>query len=635
MLPIFFDQQSLHVFKEVDCVFDQFPVDQRIYLYAAIVCNSNLCTLFLGRFCMLFFLQNAFSSEFIVGNWFSIPHSTENGLPSEPNYNLFFNYREIVEWEYVTYTHFIFLIFFAVILKCPNAIMLFILVPTFVTTMAGIYSNVLSNACVWPRIALPILYFLAFVSNALTYRDVCRTFSNRANDRTFVQNASILEVSHEFLHMSDISDAAMQLCCRRLKTEESDRLECMMWLLQKQRLEVESLRHEAINAVELRLRDVPVMKYLESEFKPRSKGKLASLCRMSRCDVEFKLRSYKGDPTVRSREPELRHFLCSFMFSVLTSVSKRIPDGMMGLLRFCVDFCGVDNLDKVLKDHALQVSKQRSLRLATPADQSAHASPVPSDLSYVQVVVELVGTQPSASSATSQDLSWLASFGEPLSDNMFLQDYCALEYISRMQGSLYKAISQRETIETMRWCCSSSSQNKLEPSPDDAASATFIAAFALPCSNTIETSAPRPLSTFHDSASSSNITSQPSSVELPAQPLSVSTTPLRILIVEDQLIIALRFKRDLKESPLTAHYVVDHAPNVAQAMLMFRNRAQPVPGQTGSDGANAAYHVVLLDNQMPMADGGSIDEDAGVRLLFISCLVLFACVLMCARGWSC
>jgi CheY-like chemotaxis protein len=94
----------------------------------------------------------------------------------------------------------------------------------------------------------------------------------------------------------------------------------------------------------------------------------------------------------------------------------------------------------------------------------------------------------------------------------------------------------------------------------------------------------------------------------------------------------MRFKRDLKESPLTAHYVVDHAPNVAQALLMFRNCAQPVPGQTGSDGAKAAYHVVLLDNQMPMTDGGSIDEDAGVRLFFISCFVLFACVLMRARG---
>jgi len=379
----------------------------------------------------------------------------------------------------------------------------------------------------------------------------------------------------------------------------------MMWLIQKQRLEVQSLRHVGLEALGSRNRrsasDLPLWKLLRNEFKPgqcKYTGEcFASVCSMSRCEVEFKLLFDDNvDATVRSEESELRHFLCSFMFGVLINASKCFPEGSLRLF-VAVNICRSSALCSQLTtrpSHQLS-PRHRSLALAVSGHQVHPASSVDADTRYVQVVVEQSFCSSDVAFVpvpASDKLQWIASFAD-------LVNVAVLDYITRMHGYMHISPSVSFT------------------------SVGCIGAFALPCSTRVG---------IVDTSTQERSFIVTPTVDARAQLLPASTTPLRILMVEDQNIIAMRFKRDLKESPLTAHYVVDHAPNVAQALLMLRNRAQPVPGETGSDGANAAYHVVLLDNQMPMTDGGSIDEDAGVRLLFISCFVLFACVLMRARG---
>jgi CheY-like chemotaxis protein len=463
--------------------------------------------------------------------------------------------------------------------------MFMVLVPTFVVMTAGISSNDGSNVHMdridpWFIISLIVSYLLSFITNALTYRDICQMFSNRARDSAYVRDDTMLEISHEFLQLSHIVDCALHLTIEPSALQrESDHIRCMMWLLKKQRLEVQSLRHVGLETLGSRNRRAPcdqsLWTLLKSEFKPA--GELygecfASICRMSRCHVEFTHHFHgSDDPFIVSEESDLRHFLCSFMFSVLMKFCKGRHDDS---LKCCVkvSVCRRDTLCNLLTDRfhfSREFTGDRPLSLAVSGHQVHSALVAPEDTQYFQVVVDKCHSEPAFVSSTSDHLLWIASFSE-------LENVAVLDYITRMNGYM--------TI----------------PPHDSSSSVGCIGAFALPCKiGLLEEVLPRECSFV---------------VTSPEQPLVASTVPLRILMVEDQPLIAKSFIKRLQESSLTAHYVVHHALNVAQALSSFRSCSQPLPGQTSGDGISA-YDVVLLDNNMPLTDGALAVADAGVRLI--------------------
>jgi hypothetical protein len=496
--------------------------------------------------------------------------------------------------------------------------MFMVLVPTFVVMTAGISSNDGSNVHMgridsWFIISLVVSYILSFITNALTYRDICQMFSNRARDSAYVRDDTMLEISHEFLQLSHIVDCALHLTIEPTALQrQSDHIRCMMWLLKKQRLEVQSLRHVGLEALGSRNRrapcDVSLWNLLKSEFKPSSElyGEcFASLCRMSRCHVEFTHHFHgNDDPIVRSEESDLRHFLCSFMFSVLMNFCKGRHDE---LLKCCVkvSVCRRDALCNVLTDR-LDLSREftgnHPLSLAISGHQFHSTYVAPDDAQYIQVVVDSCNAESAVASSTSDQFLWISSFFE-------LENVAVLDYVTRMNGYM--------TI----------------PPHDSSVSVGFIGAFALPCKIDLLAEVPPRECSFvvtspaHHSPTSlveveslSPLTAavRPTAFQVLEQPLVASNVPLRILMVEDRALIAKSFIKRLRASSLTAHYVVHLAPNVAQALSSFRNCSQPVPSQTSSDGLNA-YDVVLLDNNMPLADEGPNVLDAGVRLLHDLC----------------
>ena len=125
----FCDHGARELLEEVDEIFSKFPIEQRFHLYSSVICNSNISMLTCSVVSLLIFLQNALSSELVVANWFSIPHSQKQASLNDADYSLFHNYRELANLQYVMDAHFIFFIFFAVILTCSNLTMLLVLAP--------------------------------------------------------------------------------------------------------------------------------------------------------------------------------------------------------------------------------------------------------------------------------------------------------------------------------------------------------------------------------------------------------------------------------------------------------------------------------------------------------------------------
>ncbi len=589
LLRVTCSAETLEVLDDIHAIIRKFPIEQRIHLYQAIMCHSNYCLFVVAFLYLLLFLHNTLSSELVVAYWFSIPHSQIKATRNDTNYNLFFNYRELTNWEYIVNDHFLFLLFFAVNLTCTNSTMFLVLAPTFFVTAAGLYSNHtttidLGSIDSWFIISLFIAYMLSFITNALTYRDVCEMFVNRAKDSAFVSDNTMLELSHEFMSLSCITLEAMEECCSTTSTSNADLIRCMMWLLRKQRLHVHLFQPSSISVLPANRRallpqNVSIRKLLSEEFEPvqaSSSAKLgsfgamfASACKICHCDVEFKHDLGESvDLTVCCAESEMRHFMCAFLCSVLSSASHSAG---FSRIRVSVKMCRASDLNKSLtqtsRSNLLVLDAEgsdtpRSNRRIARAHSLHRVSPLPvvdADMQYVQFVAELLEMEPFDVSSAREHLSWIESFFE-------LDNFAVLEFVTRMQGSIQ--IPRKEIFEIDH----------------------ILGACALPCA----------------------LTTIPTS-DLPP------TSTLRILIIEDQallfnhLISKIKRFAELAELPFESLYSIDHATNVADAVVKFSTDTPNIMGKLSSFPSNRIYDIVLIDRFMPMAEGLAPVPEAGVE----------------------
>ena len=111
------------------------------------------------------------------------------------------------------------------------------------------------------------------------------------------------------------------------------------------------------------------------------------------------------------------------------------------------------------------------------------------------------------------------------------------------------------------------------PPHDNSASGGCIGAFALPCKTYLRADVPEreglfvvtsaaqsPATSPAESSTPSTAAARPSPAETPEQPIVSRNVPLRILMVEDQAVVAKSFILRLQDSDLTKHYVIHHAP---------------------------------------------------------------------------
>jgi hypothetical protein len=407
-------------------------------------------------------------------------------------------------------------------------------------------------------------------------------FVNRAKDSAFVSDNTMLELSHEFMSLSCITLEAMEACCSATSTSNADLIRCMMWLLRMQRLQVHLYQPSSLSTLTATRRvllpqNVSIRKLLSEEFEPvdaSSSAKLgsfnalfASACKMCHCDVEFKHDLGESvDLTVCCADSEMRHFMCAFFCSVLSSA---FHSAGFSRVRVSVKVCRAFDLDKSLT----QTSRSNLLVLDTEGTMRpnrriarAHSlhrvSPLPvvdADIQYVQFVAELLEITPFDVPSASEHLSWIQSFFE-------LDNFAVLEFVTRMQGSIQ---IPREGI----------------PEIDH-----ILGACALPCA----------------------VTAIPSS-DLPP------TSTLRMLIIEDQALhfnhLMAKIKRfaELAGLPLESLYRIDHATNVADAVVKFSTETPTGIGQNSSFPSNRTYDIVLIDRFMPMEEGLAPVSEAGVK----------------------
>jgi hypothetical protein len=131
--------------------------------------------------------------------------------------------------------------------------MFMVLAPSFIVTAAGFYSNQgisidLTSIDYWFILSLVVSYFICYTTNALTYRDIFKMFVNRTTDFAFVNDNTMLELSHEFMSLSHITLDAMSMSCFAAAESEAQRMRCMMWLLRKQQFEVQKFRPDSISS---------------------------------------------------------------------------------------------------------------------------------------------------------------------------------------------------------------------------------------------------------------------------------------------------------------------------------------------------------------------------------------------------
>jgi hypothetical protein len=594
----FCGQETSELLREVDSIFDSFAIEQRVHLYHALMCHSNVCVFVASLVCMSMFLQNAFCSELVVAWWFSIPNSQKQASPSDATFRLFHNYEELVNWEYLVNSHFIFFIFFAVNLTCSNATMLRVLAPSFLVTAAGLYSNHgttidLTSIDSWFIICIVVSYCLSFITNALTYRNIFDMFVNRTNDLTFVSDNTMLEMSHEFMSLGHISLEALRALCDSTAPSHSERVQCMMWLLRKQRFNVQQFRPVSFDVPSMLAipRDVSIRRLLREEFEvghqsvPPKFGHVTcfkSVCKLFQCDVEFRIDlSDDVDLMVRGVESEMKHFLCSFLFSVLMNAYGRAPSDT-ALLKICVSIsaCQGVNLDSVFT-HDNQASRRGSIELSAAAPRpSSSLKPTLSlhdvcpvriedpDGQYLQFVAEVVNSAPLPH--TRDRPSWISKFFD-------LDNFSVIEFATRMKGSVQ--ISRSDGGHRV-------------------SEFDHLGAFALPCV-------------------SSTISAKDES-DLPI--------PLRLLILEDKPAFAAKLIAKIRQLPLAEVYIIDHENNVSDALVKFSNAKQNHAGQVYD--SNRTYDVLLIDLFMPMEPGAAEDSQAGVCLDFCCtsvnvCLCLF------------
>jgi hypothetical protein len=559
-------EEAIVLLNDVEVILSRFPIEQRFYLYNCVMCHSNCCTFIAALICQLMFVQNAFASDMVVARWFSIPHSQKRFSQNDPKYSLFYNYRELTNWEYVVNSHFIFLLFFSVNLTCSNLTMFMVLAPSFIVTAAGFYSNQgisidLTSIDYWFILSLAISYFICYITNALTYRDIFKMFVNRTTDFAFVNDNTMLELSHEFMSLSHITLDAMSMLCLAAAESEARRTRCMMWLLRKQQFEVQKLRPDSISSHRRSSSNtVSIRKVLRQEFEcgdlSVSLGSVnyaacfESLSQVCRCGIEFRFDfSDNQDPGVRCIEYDLRHFLCSFLFSVLLhafSWSSPATGSLKVLVSIRVSNTAALNTVTPPTHSSCCDDAAIGCAVATCPDQT-HAD---SDQQYLHFSAELLDPPPSLTAAFP-DGSWISPFLEH--DN-----FAVLEFVTRLQGSVHIP-----------------PKNGLGPD-------RLLGAFALPC--VVATAA----------------------AQGPAPYTPLDDVPLRVLIIEDQPMFAANLIVKIKA--FFPNYAIDHESNVADAHLKFSSGSQN-------------YDVVLIDMFMPMQRDAAVDSQAGVCFAF--CVMFF------------
>lgn len=584
LIVLYCSPETVEVLDEIDAIFRKFPVQQRVQFIHAIVCHSNGCLFTVGLLYLLLFLQNALSSELVVSYWFSIPSSQKKVSVNDTKYELFHNYRELVNWEYFINDHFLFLIFFAVNLTCTNSTMFLVLAPTFFVTAAGLYSNHnttidLGSIDSWFIISLFIAYLLSFITNSLTYRDVCEMFFNRASDYAFVSDNTMLELSHEFMSLSCISLEAMEDCCNIAASSDVDLIRCMMWLLRKQRLHVHMFQPTSRHALKTAMhapvsRVVSIRKILSEEFKAGDASSVhlgdvgvlfASACNVCKCNVEFKYEfSTNTDLTVCCVESEIRHFFCAFLSSILSNSSN-----WSGSLKICVrvQLCRAYELHEMLTrpfHSTLSVGeKEGPVSIQSKSVVRAHSlhrvNPLPvqdPDKQFVQFVAEILEILPNTVESSSEDVSRIQSLFE-------LDHFAVLEFVTRMQGSIRISIKGGLEFDHILGAC------------------------ALPCD----------------------------SIAVMSSQESRAPLSLRFLIIEDNAMFAKALIAKMKGSPMASNYFIHHEKNVADALLKFSNGLETPVDHALGFASNRTFDVVLIDQFMPMEAGADIDSQAGVLVL--------------------
>jgi hypothetical protein len=433
-------------------------------------------------------------------------------------------------------------------------------------------------------ITLFVSYFLSFITNGLTYRNFSDTFANRANDFAFVSGTTMLELSHEFMSLSHITLEAMETyCSRSLPSSECLRVRCMIWLLRKQRLQIQSLRPSSFDPLNSRKKDnqppltysVSIRKLFQEEFGVNNSSKtfmfgnfgtyFESVCNCFHNKLEFDFAfSDDVDVIVRTVESEIKHFLCSFMFSVLMNASN-LESVTKEVLRICVNasVCTAADLNAIhaptsqistQEDSASASAQashtQRSLTISHTLHQVRHIHP---DKQYVQVVASI--TEPCVASSIRVP-PWIASFYD-------YDNFAILEFITRMQGYIHV------------------------PRRSDPVLNGNLGTFAFVCTTAA-------------------VSAGEEGVRL----------ALRLLVIEDNLRFFENLKMKITDLPLASNYIIDHESNVADALHKFSNSEQRVVGRNPEGDAIRTYDIVLTDLFMPMEVGGAIDAEAGVTRFF-------------------
>jgi hypothetical protein len=575
----------------VDAILKKFPIEQRALLFHTVMCHSNCCTIIVAAVCMMNLLLGAFASDMVVASWFSIPHSQKRISRDDPYFPLFYNYRELINWEYIINNHFMHLLIFNVNLTCTNAIMFMVLAPNFIVMAAGFSSNQgtsidLTSIDFWFILSLAISYFFCYITNALTYNNIFKMFVNRATDFTFVSDSTMLELSHEFMSLSRITLDAMSTSCASASASIARRIRCMMWLLRKQQFEVQKFRPDSMRLHNAETTTaVSIRRLLRQEFENSSSSSpleavsfgawFVALCNICRCRIEFQYEySESQDVTVRCVESDIRHFFCSFLFSVLLHAfywSSSAADSLKVLVR--VGVCNTLTLNATFNRRP-RACRNASANLSGvtpyPNHEELHSNRVctvpcaDSDAQYVHFSAEMLDLQTSVVASSEEELSWIAPFFE-------LDNFAIFEFVTRMHGSVH--IPRKDGPES-------------DPS---------LGAFALPCSVAAVAVAESP----------------------------TAKLPLRFLIIEDKPMFAADLIARIKSFPSASNYTFDHEGNVADALAKFVSGGQKVDGLIPTVKPSATYDIVLIDMFMPMERGVAVDSQAGVRVVFAALALVF------------
>jgi hypothetical protein len=602
------DHRAMGLLDDMDSILNMFPIEQRVHLFYSVMCHSNCCTIIVAAVCMLSFVQGALVSDMVVASWFSIPHSQKRISRDDSSFSLFHNYRELINWEYIINNHFMHMLFFNVNLTCTNATMFMVLAPSFVVTAAGFASNQgrsidLTSIDFWFIVSLAISYFVCYITNALTYSNIFKMFVNRTNDLAFVSDNTMRELSHEFMSLSRITLDAMSTRCATASTLAARRIRCMMWLLRKQQFEVQIFRPDSMRLHNSEVTAaVSIRKLLRQEFEHGDSSLLLetmnfgawfmALCDICQSRIEFKYEfSENLDVTVRCVESDIRHFLCSFLFSVLLHAfhwSSSVSGSLKIIVRVLLSNTVTLNATMNRKSRTCH-KVSTNLSVVTPCPNHAelhsnHIFAVPcdgTDTQYVHFFAELLDLQTSAVLSTDLEEPWFAPFFE-------LENFAIYEFVTRMQGCVQ--IPQIIGPE----------------------SELFGGAFALPCSIATVAAAASP----------------------------TAEIPLRFLIIEDKPMFAAHLIARIKNFPSASNYTFDHECNVSDALAKFSSSGQQVDPLISSADSSASYDIVLIDMFMPMERGAAVNSQAGVRFLFIAfgvyaiSLLMRACAGVCSRTSS-